>query len=183
MNARKHFYYDEISSGYDELYSDEQQSKIKLILENISVSESDRVLDLGGGTGLLSDFVSADIVNLEPSKKMLDVGVSKNRSFTPVCGFAEDIGSLFKDGEFDFVFCLSSVHHFFDVEEVFSSINKVLKKDSIVVISFLKRADSTPVLIEKSKSFFSFFKLVEDDKDFILFFKNNVPMPSHLGSG
>jgi ubiquinone/menaquinone biosynthesis C-methylase UbiE len=173
MTKKAPIYYDEIARSYDELYGFEQSSKIRLVLEQIKINKFDKILDVGGGTGILCDYLDAKITNLEPSKKMVERGIFKKRSFVPVIGFAEDILELFHDDEFDKIFCLTSAHHFSDVDKSLLGFLKKSKRGAIIVVSLLKRAESSSLLIDKFLSFFDLFKEIEDEKDIILFFKNN----------
>ena len=45
-------YYDKIAKGYEELHKEEQLKKIKLIKTILKVNPTDKLLDVGCGTGL-----------------------------------------------------------------------------------------------------------------------------------
>ncbi len=171
-------YYDKISSGYEELHSEEQKLKLLTIQKHIKVQGSEKVLDIGGGTGILCDFIKANITNLEPSKEMLKQGLNKKRQFTPINDCAENIQFLFRDNEFDKIFCITAAHHFNDVDSVLLGMQKVSKKDADIVISLLKRAPSTIDLVKKIKNIFDLHNQVECEKDIILFFRNKKQVVS-----
>ncbi|MFP4568321.1 MAG: class I SAM-dependent methyltransferase, partial [Candidatus Woesearchaeota archaeon] len=167
-------YYDEISEGYDELHQDEQTEKILLITNNVDISSDSIILDIGGGTGILSVFISAKkIVNLEPSQKMIDVGIKKQRNFIPICDVAENTKNHFKEDEFDYVVSLTAMHHITDRQKVFDAIKHVSKKNALIIISLLKRAESTPLIIDDLVAYFNFVDELISKKDVILILKNN----------
>ena len=47
-------YYDDISSGYEELHKEEQLKKVSSIKKHLKVNSSDKLLDVGCGTGLMT---------------------------------------------------------------------------------------------------------------------------------
>ena len=50
-------YYDGISKGYDELYGQEQLLKWSKVKEIITFSREDTILDIGCGTGILTETI------------------------------------------------------------------------------------------------------------------------------
>ena len=63
-------YYDDISPGYNELHKEEQLNKLRIIKENLEINKSDRLLDVGCGTGFSLEYFDCDSTGLEPSKEM-----------------------------------------------------------------------------------------------------------------
>ena len=63
-------YYDSIAKGYNELHKEEQINKLDIIKKNIRISKRTRLLDVGCGTGLSSEF-DCFVVSIDPSIKLL----------------------------------------------------------------------------------------------------------------
>jgi ubiquinone/menaquinone biosynthesis C-methylase UbiE len=165
-------YYNEISKGYDELHLEEQKRKILLIKKYIKTSKEQEILDVGGGTGILSELIEGKITNLEPSKKMLEEGLKK-RTYTPINGEAEKTEELFAENQFDITFCITAAHHIQDIEKALKGIQKVTKNNAYIIITLLKKAQNTQRLIKKITQRFLLEKQIEEQTDIILILKNN----------
>jgi len=170
MKTNKHEYYDEISKGYDELHSEEQRRKIKKIIQNARVNKKAKILDIGAGTGILSEYFK-NIVCVEPSQKMLEEGL-KTRKFKAICAKAEDIKKLFKENEFDAVFSLTTAHHFKKEEEIIKEIQRITKNEAQIIFTLLKKAKNTEKLTKKLKETFKEEKQIEEQTDIIMIMKN-----------
>lgn len=83
----------------------------ELIRDLAKVKPTYVVLDVGGGTGLVAQYLCEDVEELtvlDPSSKMLSK--IKSDKIKKVIGSAQDI--KFKDCAFDIVYCVDSFHHF-----------------------------------------------------------------------
>ncbi len=128
-----------------------KHKKISDKIKNLSNYKSNfRVLEVGGGTGLVAKYFtnskeinSGEIVVLDPSQKMLDK--IKNPKIKKVQGIAQKIP--FKDNYFDLVYCVDSFHHFVngvkekDYEKTFDICIKELlrvlnQKGTLVIVDF-----------------------------------------------
>ncbi|MFH1211564.1 MAG: class I SAM-dependent methyltransferase [Candidatus Woesearchaeota archaeon] len=156
-------YYDDIAKGYDELYKREQMKKLKLILKNIKIPSGAAVLDVGCGTGYALEFFENSL-GLDPSIELLKK--SKSRV---VCANAENMP--FKDKAFDLVFSITAVHHF-NLEKAIPEMLRVGRENFVFTV--LKRIDNFNKIIETIKTSFDVYKMLEEDKDFILFCKHRV---------
>lgn len=148
-------YYDEISSGYDELHRGEQVEKARIIKENCELSGL--LLDVGAGTGSITRFFEekAECIALDPALEMV-----KNYSGLKVVARAEELP--FKDKSFDSIISLTALHHS-DLEKAWAEIKRVSKEEAGIGISFFKRAKNL-ALAEK---LFSGFKKIDSEKDFV----------------
>ncbi|MDH5400886.1 MAG: class I SAM-dependent methyltransferase [Candidatus Heimdallarchaeota archaeon] len=76
-------YYDTISNDYDSMYEIIQKQKFthcKQLIQPI-----DWAIDLGGGTGLLSEWIEIPLINVDISFQMLLQGIQSKRYFLALC--------------------------------------------------------------------------------------------------
>jgi len=118
----------------------------EIIRSTIKLNKNMKLLDIGGGTGEISNYFVNDVKEisiLDPSKEMLSkIDSNKIKRF---CGSAEKIP--FKNNSFDIIYCVDSLHHFTnskDIKEwrkvIRTSINEMSrvlnKKGTIIIIEF-----------------------------------------------
>src|SRR3989338_3366943 len=153
-------YYNEIAQGYNELHLEEQLSKLSIIKNNIKISRTTKILDVGCGTGISSQF-DCCVVGIDPSVGLL----KQNKNSKKIIGFAESLP--FKDNSFDYVISVTSMHNFKDIKKSIDEIKRVGRND--FVFSVLKKSGkskSIKKLIEKN---FKIDKMIEEEKDTIYF--------------
>ncbi len=101
------------------------QKQTALDLSNFAKNIDGLGIDLGCGTGFLSDILKKNIIGVDISKNMIEIYKQKNNLAT-VC----DIENLpFKDNSFDFAISNFSLH-WTDLNKSIREIHRVLKKDS-----------------------------------------------------
>ena len=71
-------YYDSIAEGYDELYGEEQKKKMDIVKANIEIKPDTKILDIGCGSGISSDF-DCICVGIDPSKKLIEKAIEYNK--------------------------------------------------------------------------------------------------------
>lgn len=110
-------------------------NKIKAVSDFLRISEGDRVLEIGSGTGIHArrllemngrefSFVCSDI-----SAAMLEEARRKTAAFQRVHFAVADGERLpFADGTFDKIFISGSLHHFFSPERGIGEILRTLKR-------------------------------------------------------
>ena len=144
-------YYSAIAGGYNELYREEQLRKLRKIKE--LVTRRGLLLDVGAGTCLAREvFTDHAVVSLDPSENMLREGDGKR-----VVGSAEELP--FKDGLFDVVIAVTSLHHWF-LPRAIAEVERVAKSGGQVVVSMLKKAKWDSAL-------FGEYDRVDGEKDVI----------------
>src|SRR3989338_2623020 len=134
-------YYDEISEGYDALHFEEQKKKAELILKELNIKKSDKLLDVGCGTGKITALFFCDATGIDPSEKLL-----AKAKIPFVKGTAEKLP--FPDKSFDIVISLTAIHHA-DIDKALAEIKRVAKRD--VVITVLKKSKSKKDIVGKIK--------------------------------
>jgi ubiquinone/menaquinone biosynthesis C-methylase UbiE len=148
--------YDIIANSYDELYKDEQVNKLNGILEEISFSSNDLILDVGCGSGIATSSLKCKIVGIDPSLKLLE-----KSPFLKVFGIGENLP--FKDKSFNYVISLTAIHNFKDYKKGLKEMKRVGKK--AIIVSVLKRSK----MFDKINSFifhsFKDVKIIDEEKD------------------
>jgi demethylmenaquinone methyltransferase/2-methoxy-6-polyprenyl-1,4-benzoquinol methylase len=137
--------YNKLAKGYNELYSEEQLKKVKLIIKLLKI-KNESVLDVGCGTALYSNLFKK-YIGIDNSKEMLKKAKAK-----VIFGNAEKLP--FKNKSFDTVISITAIHNFKDSKKAISEMKRVAKKK--IAISVLK----------KSRKFKSIEKQLEDFKKF-----------------
>ncbi len=155
-------YYAQIAQGYEELHKEEQLGKLKLVLDRLPYQKTDKVLDVGCGTGLSSLLFSCQKFGIDPTFELLQQ--AKNRMLV-VQGMAEQLP--FKDNSFDIVICLTALHNFTDPQRALLEMKRV--GTGRFAISILKRARAFDTLMKLVSQTFNVKEMLEDPKDIILF--------------
>lgn len=138
------FYYSAISSGYSELHSEEQVLKYNAVLTLPEIKSCFSILDVGCGSGMLSDFwplpklytgidVAYGMLGMLP--KMHGAGIQgAGKGF--VLGAAEYLP--FASKSFDIVACFTAIHNFAEPSAALLEMKRVARNS--VVVSVLKRS-------------------------------------------
>ena len=150
-------YYDSIAGGYNELHGEEQLNKLSIIKKSIKISKKMKILDVGCGTGISSDF-GCFAVGVDPS-----LGLLNHNSHLKILGAAEALP--FKSDSFDYVIAVTSIHNFNDMLQSISEMYRVGKKN--FVFSVLKKSRKFYVIKSAIKNNFKIKKEIEEEKDMI----------------
>jgi len=159
-------YYDEIAEGYEELHEEEQLKKIEIIKKDLKVKKSDKLLDVGCGTGLTTESWDCERFGIDPSEGLLKRARKKDKIEYKLAP-AEEIP--YDDDYFDVVISVTAIQNFSDISKGLNEIKRVCKDK--VVLSFLKKSLKRKEIEEKIKKLFKIEKIVEEDKDLIFFGK------------
>ena len=157
-------YYDEISEGYEELHKEEQLKKVELIKKYLKVKSTDKLLDIGCGTGLTTEPWDCIRHGADPAPKLLARARQKDK-IKYVQAPAENIP--YPDGFFDVVISITAIQNFQDIEKGLKEIKRVGKNR--FVLSFLKKSEKKGLIEKLIKKIFIVKKLVDEDKDLIYF--------------
>lgn len=156
-------YYDTISEGYDELHGEEQLNKLKIIKTLIHPKENHKLLDVGCGTGICSEW-NCTCIGVDPSIELIKKASEKHSKVKFIQASAENLP--FKDSYFDYVISVSSIHLFNDIDKALSEIKRV-GKDSFI-LTVLKKSSKSKEIISKIKELFSIKQTIEEERDIIL---------------
>lgn len=116
-----------------------EQGKILPILGDVA---GKKVLDVGAGTGRLAVFLAnrgADVTALDISGKMLEMIKRKHKKIVTKIGDAENLP--FKDNSFDISVAAFLIVHLKDPSRFFDEVYRVLKDESIFVVTNINQKD------------------------------------------
>ncbi len=153
--------YDIIYKSYDNLYIEEQTRKLNIISKIIKVRKTDKLLDIGCGTTVSTNFFKCFSIGIDSEFNMLNTGKG-NR----ICGYAESLP--FKNNSFDIILAITSVHHFNDLKRAISEIKRTAKQNSKIVITLLKKSERFDRIKAALMENFN-LNIVEEDKDIIFY--------------
>ncbi len=160
-------YYSSIGESYESLYLREQENKIRFILSKIKVNETDRILDVGAGTGILESLLPKNkITAIEPSD-MAKILVKKE--FKNVSVVKKRIQDFVSDKKFDIVFCITVLQDIKeeDREGTIKKMFELTAEKGHLIISILKSSNIDLSYLNPVESGY-----IENDRYFIFF--NNV---------
>jgi len=152
-------FYDGTASGYNELYGREQARKLAIVKSNVRIRPETRLLDVGCGTGLSSDF-GCFVVGVDPSIELIKLNPNKK-----VRGVGEKLP--FKDNSFDFVVSLTAIHNFTDYESAIMEMARVSRH--YIIIGLLKRAKGYEEIAVAIRRKLRVEKTISEEKDTLFF--------------
>jgi ubiquinone/menaquinone biosynthesis C-methylase UbiE len=141
-------HYDELAPFYDSLYGDEQNLKFKPALEHVSIQGSDKILDVGCGSGFLFKHVAFDAaftVGVDISMGLLKVARAQVKSQKLVSAYLvrADADYLpFQGMFFDKVFAFTLLQNVPDLDAALGEMIRAAKENAVFVVSGLKKAYS-----------------------------------------
>jgi len=170
-------HYDRLADIYDTLYGNEQSVKIKVALGAVPISGSDAVLDVGCGTGLLSDHIG-DVVDLlagiDTSLGLLKIAADRsnrrNRESSLFLVRADTDYLPFPGRVFDKVFAFTLLQNMVDPSIALHEMMRVVKDSSVIVVTGLRKSFSEERLggiLSKAGLDYVIVKAAEEAKDII----------------
>ncbi|MFO7711260.1 MAG: methyltransferase domain-containing protein [Candidatus Woesearchaeota archaeon] len=153
-------YYDTIAKGYNELYGEEQLRKLSVIKQKLQVSPSDKLLDVGCGTGISMDW-PCSVIGIDPSIELI------KQAKNAIWASAEELP--FPDDDFDIVISITAIQNFTDIKKALKEMKRVAKDR--IIISFLKRSQLREYIESLLKHEFFVEDIIEEPKDIIFFLR------------
>ena len=153
-----------MARGYNELYGHEQSKKINIIKNNIKVNANAKILDVGCGTGISSNFNSF-VVGIDQGIELL-----KQSNKLKILAFAEYLP--FKDRSFDYVISVTAIHNFKNIRKSMKEIKRVGTKN--FVFSILRKSKKYNYIKRLVQKDFRIYKSIEEGKDTIFLCQNSA---------
>lgn len=155
-------YYNKISKGYNELHSEEQLKKARIIRDKLELKRNYKLLDVGCGNGFYLDLFDCDVTGVDPAEELIS---QYKGSHQVMLGKAEELD--FSDNEFDVVISLTAIHNFDDIEKGLKEINRVGKAK--FVFSVMNRTAELELIKKIINALFVVDEIIEEDQDLIFF--------------
>ena len=132
--------YDSTANKYDSRYRDIQKRKYLEVFTHHEITESELIIDVGGGTGLLVEFLTKhqkNIIVCDISFEMLKIGRKKFPSGIFVCADSEHLP--FRSNSTNMITCFSLLQNLQDPYNTLKESFKVLKEEGILIITVLTK--------------------------------------------
>jgi len=146
MIVAKQKFFDSIATNWHDrnCFDETDRQKLQRMLSAVEFSAEDYILDLGGGTGRLSEFLARayklplNFFITDISGKMLKEGWKRFGSLKFSWIQADSIYLPFKKESFEHIFCFSAFPHFEDKEKVLKEAYRLLKNGGNFLIFHLR---------------------------------------------
>jgi ubiquinone/menaquinone biosynthesis C-methylase UbiE len=135
-------HYDNVATVYDTLYSEEQNAKIKAVLDETNIQPNNIILDMGCGTGLLFKHIKNSaklLVGLDTSLSLLRIAKTQAKHYhnTTVIR-AEADHTPFKARTFQTIFTITLLQNMPDPSMTLREIRRISKDNATIAITALK---------------------------------------------
>ncbi|MCA9732509.1 MAG: class I SAM-dependent methyltransferase [Deferribacteres bacterium] len=134
-------FFDGLAETWDDIWTDDLRARIKKVMLEDVPPLNHPILDIGNGTGVMIPYLrekstgAFPIIELDISKRMLEVGRTKLKSATEALFIHGDAHKLpFVHEQFNTIFCFSVFPHFKRPETVLSEFYRCLAKHGLLVI-------------------------------------------------
>ncbi|MGD6851003.1 MAG: class I SAM-dependent methyltransferase [Candidatus Bathyarchaeia archaeon] len=141
INPKQKDFFNEKAKVWDQI-TIHNPKKVQYIAELLEIQGSNKILDVGTGTGVMIPFYEkylADgyVVAVDYSEKMIEVAQSKYplKDHPRVKFLVADVTDLKYDGEFDLVVCYSCFPHFIDKSAALKILARALKKGGRLAVA------------------------------------------------
>ena len=162
-------YYDDIAEGYEELHKEEQLRKVATIKKFVTCNPTDKLLDVGCGTGLTTEPWDCTLYGIDPASKLIERARQKDKIEYKVAP-AENIP--YPEKYFDWVVSITAIQNFSDIKQGLSEIKRVGRTNFI--LSYLKRSPKSEMIEKLINQLFKVKLRIEEEKDIIFVCNQNL---------
>ena len=141
--------YDNTAKAYDKRYNEIQNRKYLEVFSKFNVKETDIIIDVGSGTGLLIDFLKDRKENIfccDLSLNMLKEGRKKHKYNQFICADSEFLP--FRNSSVDLVTSFTVFQNLPNPLEVLKQIILMLKHEGVLILTALNKKYKTEDLRE-----------------------------------
>lgn len=137
-------HYDQSATVYDTQYHEEQEAKIKTVIDDLTLDKDSIVLDAGCGTGLLFEHIAEKtkfVIGSDISRGILKEGKKRAKNHKNAALILADADHMpFSDHSFDAVFAITLLQNMPNPLETLKEMKRVGKSNAIFAVSGLRKA-------------------------------------------
>jgi len=133
--------YDASSRIYDKRYTEIQHGKYREVFSKLEIEDSDIIIDIGGGTGLLLDFlnpIKSNIFSSDLSFNMLREGKKKHPHCQFICADSEVLP--FRNSCADLITSFTVFQNLPNPEEALNQILPIIKDKGTLILTALQKS-------------------------------------------
>jgi len=166
--------YNQSAQAYDTQYHEEQEAKVKAIMQSLSLKQSSVVLDAGCGTGLLFQHLAErteSITGTDISKGLLQKARKRAQPYCNTELIQADVDNMpFVDETFDAVLAITLLQNMPDPIATLIEFKRVSKQSALIVATGLRKQlsqEDFARLLEQADLRVEALKLDEENREYI----------------
>jgi len=145
--------YNQSAHVYDTQYSEEQEAKIKTLMQNLTLKRNSIVLDAGCGTGLLIKHLatrSEFFIGVDISRGLLQETAKKARLCQNVALVLADVDNMpFRERIFGAVFAVTLLQNVPNPKVTLTEVMRVSKQTAPIVVTGLRKRFTLKDFVEE----------------------------------
>jgi len=179
-------HYDNIASVYDTQYAEEQDAKIKAVLDEINLQPDNIILDIGCGTGPLFKHIKNStklLIGLDISLGLLKRAKTQAKQYRNINVIrAEADYTPFKNKTFHTIFAITLLQNMPNPAATLREIKRISRDNATIAVTVLKKGLTKKTfmqLLENAELTISTLKTDNKLKDYTATCKTKTPRLSH----
>lgn len=133
-NKKLYSYYDYVNEPWGKLF-------YLCAWKQLPELKDKKILDFGSGFGITAEYLSKnnEVIALEPSKEMIEIGGKKNIAYKQIIGGLEEL-TQFADETFDCIICHNVFEYVDDRNTILKEFARILKQEGFLSVIKHNRA-------------------------------------------
>jgi ubiquinone/menaquinone biosynthesis C-methylase UbiE len=179
-------HYDNIATVYDTQYAEEQDAKIKAVLDEINLQPNNIILDIGCGTGTLFKHIKNSaklLIGLDISLGLLKKAKTQAKQYHSINVIrAEADHTPFKNKTFHTIFAVTLLQNVPNPAATLREIKRISKDNATIAVTVLKKGltqKTLTQLLEDAELTIRSLKTDNNLKDYTATCKTKTPRLSH----
>lgn len=179
-------HYDNIATVYDTQYAEEQETKIKAVLDEISFQPNNIILDTGCGTGILFKHIKSStklLIGLDTSLSLLKRAKTQTKQYHNITVIRADADHTpFKNKTFHTILAITLLQNMPNPTATLREIKRISKDNATIAVTALKKSFTKKTfthLLENAELTICTLKTDNKLKDYTATCKTTIPKLSH----